>query len=317
MGVKGLAKTRTKAASTRGAAAAKAAPAPDSARTTSDGWHGWDDYAPFYDWENARTLGRRDVSFWLRMTGVVRGPVLELGCGTGRVTFPLAHEGVHVVGVDRSAEMLARARRRGRRQRRGTPPDLTRADIRALPFGDASFPMVMAPYGILQSLLSERDLKATLAEVARVVRPDGIFALELVADLPSWGEYGKRVSMRGRRSPGGAHVTLVEAVRQDRRRGLTIFDQEFIERRGRHTRRHAFALTFRTLSVPQMCRRLTNAGLSIEAVLGDYDGGPWHPAADAWIVIARRPAAVASVPAPSTRGAAHAGGARRARADKL
>ncbi len=146
----------------------------------------------------------------------------------------------------------------------------------------------MAPYGILQSLLSERDLKATLADVARVVEPAGIFGLELVADLPSWGEYRKRVSLRGRRTPGGARITLVESVRQDRAKGLTIFDQEFVERRGRATRRHAFALTFRTLSVPQMSRRLAAAGFAVEAVLGDYQGGPWDPRADVWIILARK-----------------------------
>jgi SAM-dependent methyltransferase len=253
-----------------------------------EGWHGWDDYAPFYDWENARTLGRRDVPFWLRMTGAVRGPVLELGCGTGRVTMPLAHDGVHVVGVDRSAEMLERARRRVRRQRRGVRPDLVRGDIRHLPFPEAAFPMVIAPYGILQSLLSERDLKATLADVARVVSRDGFFGLELVADLPSWGEYRKQVRLRGRRGAGGPLVTLVESVRQDRARGLTIFDQEFIERQGRATRRRVFALTFRTLSVPQMTRRLTAAGFRVEAVLGDYQGGPWDPRAEVWIILARR-----------------------------
>jgi len=261
--------------------------APSPAPRAPQGWHGWDDYAPFYDWENARTLGRRDVPFWLRMTAAVRGPVLELGCGTGRVTMPLAREGVHVVGVDRSAEMLARAERRVHLQRRGVPPDLVRADIRHLPFPAASFPMAIAPYGILQSLLSERDLAATLADVARVVRPDGFFGLELVADLPAWGEYSRRVSLRGR-SRGGSQVTLIESVRQHRARGLTIFDQEFVERRGRTTRRRAFALTFRTLSVPQMTRRLATAGFQVEAVLGDYQGGPWDPRAEVWIVLARR-----------------------------
>jgi hypothetical protein len=44
-----------------------------------EGWEGWDAYAPFYDWENARTLGRRDVAFWQRMAGAARGPVVELG----------------------------------------------------------------------------------------------------------------------------------------------------------------------------------------------------------------------------------------------
>ncbi len=74
-----------------------------------EGWQGWDEYAPFYDWENAQTLGRRDVPFWRRVAIGAGGPVLELGCGTGRVSLPLARAGVNLVGVDRSAPMLARA----------------------------------------------------------------------------------------------------------------------------------------------------------------------------------------------------------------
>ena len=59
----------------------------------SEGWQGWDDYAPFYDWENAQTLDRRDVRFWQRMAAQAGGRVLELGCGTGRVTIPVARTG--------------------------------------------------------------------------------------------------------------------------------------------------------------------------------------------------------------------------------
>src|SRR5712671_5622260 len=85
----------------------------EKVRKVSDqGWKGWDEYAPFYDWENARTLGTRDVTFWLRTAGEIRGPLLELGCGTGRLTLPLAKCGVSLVGVDRSDAMLVRAARR-------------------------------------------------------------------------------------------------------------------------------------------------------------------------------------------------------------
>ncbi len=59
-----------------------------------EGWQGWDTYAPFYDWENAQTLGRRDVPFWQRVASRAEGQVLELGCGTGRVSIPLAKAGV-------------------------------------------------------------------------------------------------------------------------------------------------------------------------------------------------------------------------------
>ena len=174
----------------------------------TEGWEGWDEYAPFYDWENAQTVGRRDVAFWKRIATRSAGPVLELGAGTGRVLFPLARAGVQIVGIDRSAEMLARAQERRTRMRAGRKRvQLVRGDIRALPFPNRSFPLVIAPYGILQSLLRERDLAETLAAVARVLKRGGIFGMELVADLPAWREYSGRVSLRGRRA-GGSLITL-------------------------------------------------------------------------------------------------------------
>lgn len=255
-----------------------------------EGYDGWDDYAPFYDWENARTLGRRDVPFWRNLALQAGGPVLELGCGTGRVSLPLGRAGVRLIGIDRSAPMLARARTRAKRARLAGKISLIRGDIRFTPFVAPTFSMVMAPYGILQSLLRERDLTATLQEVRRVLEPGGTFGIELVADLPSWNEYTKRLSLKGWRARrGGAHVTLVETVRQDRARHLTIFDQEFTERRGRVRRVHRFALTFRTLSVPQMVRRLEKSGFEITALLGDYRGRAWDERADVWVILARNP----------------------------
>ena len=261
-------------------------------RPSAKGIEGWDEYAPFYDWENARTLGRRDVPFWRNLALHAGGPVLELGCGTGRIALPLGAGRRPLVGIDRSAPMLARAQRRVR-QRRARPRIASGAgDIRHLPFlrqlarrhAADDFALVMAPYGILQSLLRERDLAATLAAVHRVLQPGGTFGLELVADLPSWEEYRKRVSLKGWRGAAAARTSRwSRRVRQDRARRLTIFDQEFTERRGRQARVHRFSLAFRTLSVPQMARRLEKAGFEITALLGDYRGGPWDSRADVWV----------------------------------
>ena len=254
-----------------------------------EGWQGWDEYAPFYDWENAQTLGRRDVPFWRRVAAAADGPVLELGCGTGRVSLPLARAGVHLVGIDRSAPMLARARHR---ILKSSNPQilkslrLVRGDIRALPFAGGAFPMVLAPYGILQSLIRPRDLTATLASVARVVAPGGTFGIDLVPDVPKWREYENRVQLRGRAR--GAQLTLVESVRQDPKRHLTTFEQKYIERKGGKTREHHFDLTFRTLSVRQMTGQLERAGFRVDAVLGDYRGRPWDDRADVWIMMAKK-----------------------------
>jgi ubiquinone/menaquinone biosynthesis C-methylase UbiE len=254
-----------------------------------EGWQGWDEYAPFYDWENAQTLGRRDVAFWRRVAAKANGPVLELGCGTGRVSLPLARAGIDLIGIDRSAQMLARARTQILKSSNSQllkSLRLIRGDIRALPFDAGAFPMVIAPYGILQSLIRPRDLTATLASVARVIEPGGSFGIDLVPDVPKWREYENRVQLRGKAR--GAQITLIESVRQDPKRHLTTFLQTYVERRGAQTREHRFDLTFRTLTVRQMTGQLERAGFRVDAVLGDYRGRPWDDRADVWIMMAKK-----------------------------
>jgi ubiquinone/menaquinone biosynthesis C-methylase UbiE len=265
-------------------------PKAQSRAPKAEGWHGWDDYAQFYDWENAQTLGRQDVAFWQRLARQAQGPILELGSGTGRVTVPVGRVArVRLFGVDRSEPMLAHARRRLRQARGLSRATLVRGDIRALPFVEgARFHLVMAPYGILQSLVRESDLTETLRSVARVLAPGGVMGVDLVPDLPQWSEYQNRVRLNGFRRAGRSHVTLVESVKQDRRRGLTFFNQTFIERRGGERQRRDFSLTFRTLSVRQMRARLEKTGLQVEAVLGGYDGAPWDSRAEVWIILARK-----------------------------
>lgn len=255
---------------------------------TLSGHEGWDDYAAYYDWENAQTVGRRDIAFWKRMAAPVEGPILELGCGTGRVAIPVAKAGATVIGIDRSESMLARGQKSVKRARVQSCVQLIRGDIRHLPFPDKSFPLVMAPYGILQSLLDEKLLAATLKDVRRVLTRHGTFGLELVADLPAWEEYSNKTTFRSPRGPHGKPIALIESVKQDRKNHITRFEQEFVEGRGKAATRRKFKLAFRTLSVPQMVQRLEKAGLQVSALLGDYQGGPWDIRAEVWIILARK-----------------------------
>jgi ubiquinone/menaquinone biosynthesis C-methylase UbiE len=185
--------------------------------------------------------------------------------------------------------MLAHARRRAQHAAYGRRVSLVRGDIRALPFRKSTrFDLVMAPYGILQSLIRESDLRATLASIGRVLSRRGVFGLDLVPDLPVWKEYRNQVRFRGRRPGTGSQITLIESVRQDRKKGLTTFDQHFVETRGRARAVRNFSLVFRTLTIGQMTTRLERAGFRVTAVLGDYKGRPWDPRADVWLMLAER-----------------------------
>jgi SAM-dependent methyltransferase len=67
-------------------------------------------YDAFYS--SSRPKIADDVAFYERLSREVGGPILELGCGTGRIALPLANAGSHVPGVDRSEAMLTVARRK-------------------------------------------------------------------------------------------------------------------------------------------------------------------------------------------------------------
>jgi ubiquinone/menaquinone biosynthesis C-methylase UbiE len=257
----------------------------------------WDLYAPYYDWENGLTIGRRDVAFWRAFVDREPRRTLELGCGTGRLLLPLARRTRQLTGLDYSGGMLAHARTRLRRLPRGHRPTLVRADMRAQPFRSATFDATVAGYGVLQSLLGDNDIDATLAETARVLTPGGRFGIDLVPELQHWEPYTGKVALRGRLN-ARTSVTLVESVRQDHRKGLTIFDERFIERRGARTTTRRFSLTFRTLPMDDLCARIERAGFRIDARLGDYKGGAWTPESDAWILLATRSGPRRQAPGP-------------------
>lgn len=105
---------------------------------------------------------------------------LEIGIGTGRIALPLVEAGVRMVGVDISAEMLRKLVER----RPASHPEVVVADATRLPFADATFGSAIASH-VLHLIPTWRD---ALAEIWRVVRPNGFFAASRGARLDAWRE---------------------------------------------------------------------------------------------------------------------------------
>ena len=81
------------------------------------------------------------------------------------------------------------------------------------------------------------------------------FRRKLVPDLVRWEEYSGKKTLSGKMGRDTS-ISLVESVRQDRAKRLTIFDQQYVTVRHGERRRHQFTLTFRTLSIREMSSRL-------------------------------------------------------------
>lgn len=123
---------------------------------------------------------RQDLSLWLElaMRAVADGgSVLDVGCGTGRVTVPLAQAGHHVVGLDREPELLTELERRAG----GLPVETVCADARDFSLPGRSFGLVIVPMQTIQ-LLGGAPAHCAFFRSARAhLGPGGLVAVAIAA----------------------------------------------------------------------------------------------------------------------------------------
>ncbi|HEX4810548.1 MAG TPA: class I SAM-dependent methyltransferase [Bryobacteraceae bacterium] len=125
----------------------------------------------------ARILGSE--RFYLERATAAKGRVLELACGTGRLTIPIAQRGIEVVGADLSESMLSAARNKA--AARDAPATFVQADMRNFEL-PGPFSAILIPGNSLLHLLTNEDLRQCLACVRRHLAPGGRF----VFDISKW-----------------------------------------------------------------------------------------------------------------------------------
>lgn len=137
---------------------------------TGDGCAGYDSYAfvaELYDWV-VPYRERQDVAFFVEEAERAGGPVLEVGCGTGRVLIPSARAGVAMTGVDLSRRMLEVCRRRLADESTAVRDRvrLVEGDMREFEL-DQRFALITLPFRPFQHLIHVDDQLACLRTLRR------------------------------------------------------------------------------------------------------------------------------------------------------
>jgi SAM-dependent methyltransferase len=243
--------------------------------------------ARYYDLENADFT--EDLDLWLELAEAAGGPVLELGCGTGRVLLNLARRGYAVTGIDNAPEMLARlhARLNAASQRHlATPPVVVEARMEDFELPQR-FALAIMPYNTFMHLLTPEAQLGVLARVRRHLAPGGRLALDLPNPGDAYAAQEQGLTLERTFADGERTVQQFSSVALDRAGQLAhitwLYDATAPDG---SVHRTIVPLTLRYTCPGEMRLLLESAGLRLEHLYGGYDRSPFVDGAPRMIAVA-------------------------------
>jgi len=226
---------------------------------------------------------RQDVNFFVEMAQRSGGPVLELGCGTGRVLIPIAKSGIEIVGLDASPKMLSVCREKLLNESgdvQSKVVGLIQGDMRAFDLNQ-KFSLVTIPFRPFQHLLTVEDQMSCLENIRKHLVPGGKLVLDifnpsllLLADeryLQEHGEEPEFTTADGRRVVRRARIVWRDYFNQITHNELIYYVTHPNAREERFV--HQFPMRY--LFKFEAEHLLARCNFGVESVYADYDLSPY------------------------------------------
>ena len=253
--------------------------------------------ARYYDLENADFT--EDLDFWLGLAAEREhgDPVLELGCGTGRVLLHLARRGHAVTGLDNAPEMLARleAKLAAARNMRGdvqhggvqlNAPTVIRADMKDFSLS-GQFKLAIMPYNTFMHLLTLEDQIAALTCIRRHLQPGAALALDMPNPGEAYAAQEQGLTLERTFMDGERTVQQFSSVSVDRAMQLAhitwLYDSVGPDGA---VQRAIVPLMLRYTFPGEMRLLLEKCGFALAHLYGDYQRSPFADGSARMIVVA-------------------------------
>lgn len=228
---------------------------------------------------------RADIPFYHQLAVASGGPVLELGCGTGRSLLPIAAAGIACAGVDLSPAMLDQFRRKPG----GDRVNLVCSRMESFNFGAQRFRLIFSAFRAFQHLDTVEQQLACLARVRAHLAPGGLFAFDVFNPrLERMALAVEPESLDLSFNFEGRPVKRYVGATRDRATQLISIRMRYVEETGGGTVKESVVdLSMRWFWRYELEHLLHRAGFTDVTIHGDFDRSPVTAASPAFVVLAR------------------------------
>jgi SAM-dependent methyltransferase len=228
-----------------------------------------------------------DIPFYLKQAQASGGPVLELACGTGRITIPLAEAGIKITGLDLTEGMLRQARARA--AGKGIAVDWVLGDCRKFDLG-LKFNLIFFPFNSIAHLHDPESIEACLECVKKHLSDEGRFIVDIFnprLDLLI-RDASERYPVAEYPDPdGGGTVVITENNVYDA--STQVNHIKWYYQVGKGCAERVAELNMRIFFPQELDALLRAGGFEIEAKYGNFDESPFGASSPKQIILARPP----------------------------
>ena len=226
------------------------------------------------------------LDFYLELARGAGGPVLDVGCGTGRIMLPCLKAGVDVEGLDLFPGMLERLREKAAAL--GFNPALHHASMSAFRL-PRCYTLIMIPFNTFVHNLTADDQIATLKACHDHLQPGGMLAFDTAFPGSAWiaqANGTRELEMETPHPETGLPVRMWDTRTFDRVKQLqySYNEIEMLDATGKVIATHPSKTTLRWIYKAEMELLLRVAGFARWQILGGFDGRPLLNETDAMIV---------------------------------
>ena len=225
------------------------------------------------------------LNFYRRQVARYGEPVLELACGSGRLTIPLADEGINITGMDLSEDMLDLATLKA--SKRGAGLRLVQGDMRTFELGE-KFKFIFIPAQSLSHLYTRTDIEDCFACVRRHLADEGRFLIELFNSSVKLlaREADRRYPVNQYEDPqGGFQVFVTTEVRYDAASQINHIQWFFRDEMS--DKETVLSFEMRQFFPQEIDALLWYNGFLIEHKYGSYDEGEFSSESPKQLIVCR------------------------------